>query len=77
MANTPISGFTSGAPAQSTDELVIARGGANFKLTADNVRALFVSTANTFTATQTSTGNFAALNTNASTVITSTLLGAF
>jgi len=55
MANTPISGFTSGAPAQSTDELVIARGGANFKLTADNVRALFVSTANTFTAAQTIT----------------------
>ena len=55
MANTPISGFTSGAPAQSTDELVIARSGANFKLTADNVLALFVSTANTFTAAQTIT----------------------
>lgn len=39
MANTPISGFTSGAPAQSGDELVIARGGANYKLTVSNIAA--------------------------------------
>jgi hypothetical protein len=42
MANTPISGFTSGAPAQSTDELVIARSGANFKLTADDLKTLSI-----------------------------------
>jgi hypothetical protein len=41
------------------------------------LRGYIISVANTFTTTQTSTGNFAALNTNASTVITSTLLGAF
>jgi hypothetical protein len=53
MANTKISDFTSGAPAQATDELVIARSGSNFKLTNDDVRSLVVGTANTFTATQT------------------------
>lgn len=37
MANTPISGFTSGAPAQPGDEIVIARSGANYKLTLANV----------------------------------------
>ena len=42
MANTPISGFTSGAPAQSTDELVIARSGANFKLTAGDLKTLSI-----------------------------------
>jgi hypothetical protein len=41
------------------------------------LRGYIISVANTFTTTQTSTCNFAALNTNASTVITSTLLGAF
>ena len=38
MANTPISGFPSGAPAQAADQFPIARGGANFKLTADDIR---------------------------------------
>lgn len=37
MANTPISGFASGAPAQAGDEFVIARSGANFKLTNTNI----------------------------------------
>lgn len=42
MANTPISGFTSGSPAQSTDEFVIARSGSNFKLTGSDLKTLSV-----------------------------------
>lgn len=42
MANTPISGFTSGAPAQSTDEFVIARSGANFKLAGSDIKTLII-----------------------------------
>lgn len=38
MANTPISGFPSGAPAQAADEFVIARSGSNFKLTSSDIR---------------------------------------
>jgi hypothetical protein len=37
MADTKISALPSGAPAQGTDEAVIARGGANFKLTVSNI----------------------------------------
>jgi hypothetical protein len=37
MADTKISALSSGAPAQGTDETVIARGGANFKLTVSNI----------------------------------------
>ena len=48
-----ISALTSGAPAQAGDEYVIARGGANYKLTGTNLLALVTSTANTFTAAQT------------------------
>ena len=48
MANTPISGFTSGSPAQAADEFVIARGGSNFKLTTTNV-ATYMWTSPTFT----------------------------
>jgi len=33
MADTKISGFSDGSPAQGTDEYVIARGGANYSLT--------------------------------------------
>jgi len=40
MANTPISGFTSGAPAQPGDEIVIARSGANYKLTLSDVNGV-------------------------------------
>ena len=48
-----ISALTSGAPAQAGDEYVVARSGANYKLTGTNLLALVTSTANTFTATQT------------------------
>ena len=37
MPDTKISALTSGAPAQGTDETVIARGGANYKLTVANI----------------------------------------
>ena len=53
MADTKISALPSGAPAQAGDEYVIARGGANYKLTGTNLLGLVTSTANTFTATQT------------------------
>jgi hypothetical protein len=53
MADTKISALSSGAPAQGSDEYVIARSGSNFKLTGTNILALVTSTANTFTAAQT------------------------
>ena len=53
MADTKISALPSGAPALAGDEYVIARGGANYKLTGTNLLGLVTSTANTFTATQT------------------------
>jgi len=37
MADTKISALPSGAPAQAADETVIARGGANYKLTVANI----------------------------------------
>ena len=37
MADKKISQLSSGAPAQATDETVIARGGANYKLTVANI----------------------------------------
>lgn len=37
MADTKISALPLGAPAQATDETVIARGGANYKLTVANI----------------------------------------
>lgn len=40
MADTKISALTSGNPAQSTDEIPIARSGANFKITAGSIAAL-------------------------------------
>ncbi len=39
MADTKISGFDSGAPALGTDEVVIARGSDNYKLTVSEVAA--------------------------------------
>ena len=39
MPDTKISALSSGAPAQGTDETVIARGGANYKLTVANIVA--------------------------------------
>jgi hypothetical protein len=53
MADTKISALSSGAPAQAGDEYVIARSGANYKLTGTNILGLVTSTANTFTAAQT------------------------
>lgn len=53
MADTKISALASGAPAQAGDEYVIARSGANFKLTGTNLLGLVTGTANTFTAAQT------------------------
>jgi hypothetical protein len=50
MANTPISGFPSGAPAQAADQFPIARGGANFKLTADDIRTFARGSLNTVSA---------------------------
>ena len=37
MADTKISALSSGAPAQATDETVVARSGANYKLTVANI----------------------------------------
>jgi hypothetical protein len=48
-----ISQLSSGAPAQAGDEFVVARSGANYKLTGTNLLALVTGTANTFTAAQT------------------------
>jgi hypothetical protein len=53
MADQKISQLSSGAPAQAADEYVIARSGANYKLTGTNLLGLVTGTANTFTATQT------------------------
>ena len=53
MADTKISALASGAPAQAGDEYVIARAGANYKLTGTNLLGLVTSTANTFTTGQT------------------------
>ena len=53
MADTKISALSSGAPAVGTDEYVIARSGANYKLTGTNLLTLVTSTANSFTAAQT------------------------
>ena len=52
MADTKISALSSGAPAQGGDEFIVARSGANYKLTGTNVAALVAGTANTFSATQ-------------------------
>ena len=40
MADTKISALTSGNPAQSTDEIPIARSGANYKITAGSIASL-------------------------------------
>jgi hypothetical protein len=53
MADTKISALASGAPAQAGDEYVVARSGANYKLTGTNLLGLVTGTANTFTAAQT------------------------
>ena len=53
MADTKISALPSGAPALAGDEYVIARSGANYKLTGANLLGLVTGTANTFSADQT------------------------
>lgn len=53
MADSKISALPSGAPAQAADEYIVARSGANYKLTGTNLLALVTGTANTFTAAQT------------------------
>jgi hypothetical protein len=53
MADTKISALASGAPAQAGDEYVVARSGANYKLTGTNLLGLVTGTANIFTAAQT------------------------
>ena len=65
MADTKISALSSGAPAVGTDEYVIARSGANYKLTGTNLLTLVTSTANSFTAAQSFTvaGTFSAAQT--------------
>ena len=40
MADTKISALTSGNPAQSGDEIPIARSGANYKITAGSIASL-------------------------------------
>ena len=45
MADQKISQLSSGAPAQAGDEYVIARSGANYKLTGTNLLGLVTSTA--------------------------------
>ena len=40
MADTKISALPSGAPAQGTDEFIVARGGGNYKLTYANLEAV-------------------------------------
>ena len=44
MPNTKISALTAGNPAQGTDEIPIARGGANFKVSAASIAATFAGT---------------------------------
>lgn len=39
MADTKISALASGAPAQSSDQYVVARSGANYKLTLTDIAA--------------------------------------
>ncbi len=59
MADTKISALPSGAPAQAADETVIARGGANYKLTVANIAGYLgtpITVANGGTGVTTSTG---------------------
>ena len=60
MADTKISALPSGAPALATDETVIARGGANYKLTVANIAGYLgtpITVANGGTGVTTSTGS--------------------
>ena len=70
MADQKISQLSSGAPAQAGDEYVIARSGANYKLTGTNLLTLVTSTANTFTAAQTFASGDIKMNGSSSGTIT-------
>lgn len=70
MADTKISALSSGAPAVGTDEFVIARSGANYKLTGTNLLALVTGTANSFTAAQTFASGDVKMNGSSSGTIT-------
>ena len=65
-----ISQLSSGAPAQAGDEYVVARSGANYKLTGTNLLGLVTSTANTFTAAQTFASGDVKMNGSSSGTIT-------
>ena len=70
MADTKISALSSGAPAQGGDEFIVARSGANYKLTGTNLLTLVTSTANTFTAAQTFASGDVKMNGSSSGTIT-------
>ena len=70
MADTKISALSSGAPAQGGDEFIVARSGANYKLTGTNLLALVTGTANTFTAAQTLASGDLKMNGSSSGTIT-------
>jgi len=82
MADTKISALASGAPAQGTDETVIARSGSNYKLTVANIVGYLgapVTVANGGTGAATLTGyvkgNGTSAMTASATVPTSDLTG--
>jgi hypothetical protein len=56
MADTKISALPSGAPAQAGDEYVVARSGANFKLTLTNIAASMPAITTNGTVTVSGTG---------------------
>jgi hypothetical protein len=57
MADVKISGLTSGNPAQSGDEIPIARSGANYKVTAGSIAALAGGGTTTYAATFDNSGS--------------------
>jgi len=63
MADVKISGLTSGNPAQSGDEIPIARSGANYKVTAGSIAALAGGGTTTYAATFDNSGSGAASGT--------------
>lgn len=73
MADTKISALASGAPALGTDETVIARGGANYKLTVANIAGYLgtpITVANGGTGVTTSTGTGSVVLSTSPTLVT-------
>lgn len=73
MADTKISALPSGAPALATDETVIARGGANYKLTVANIAGYLgtpITVANGGTGVTTSTGTGSVVLSTSPTLVT-------